>query len=98
MLLYLPTYGLWLNPIERLWRHHRREVTHCDLFENMEAVTAAALAFFAIQKRLHLVENVAPLRNASNLAFLPHRFAPRTLPALVVDETADAASVRRDWR
>jgi len=26
-LLYLPTYSPWLNPIEMLWRHFRREVT-----------------------------------------------------------------------
>ena len=28
VLLYLPTYSPWLNPIEMLWRHFRREVTH----------------------------------------------------------------------
>ena len=27
VLLYLPTYSPWLNPIEMLWRHFRREVT-----------------------------------------------------------------------
>ena len=32
ILLYLPTYSPWLNPIEMLWRHFRREVTHCELF------------------------------------------------------------------
>ncbi len=31
ILLYLPTYSPWLNPIEMLWRHFRREVTHCEL-------------------------------------------------------------------
>ena len=29
VLLYLPTYSPWLNPTEMLWRHFRREVTHC---------------------------------------------------------------------
>jgi transposase len=24
VLLYLPTYSPWLNPIEMLWRHFRR--------------------------------------------------------------------------
>jgi putative transposase len=28
VLLYLPTYSPWLNPIEMLWRQFRREVTH----------------------------------------------------------------------
>ncbi len=42
VLLYLPTYSPWLNPIEMLWRHFRREVTHCELFETMQALLAAA--------------------------------------------------------
>lgn len=46
VLLYLPTYSPWLNPIEMLWRHFRREVTHCELFENVEALLKAAQAFF----------------------------------------------------
>ena len=29
--LYLPTYSLWLNRIEMLWRHWRQEVTHSVL-------------------------------------------------------------------
>lgn len=36
VLLYLPNYSHWLNPIEMLWRHFRREVTHCELFENIK--------------------------------------------------------------
>jgi putative transposase len=39
--LYLPTYSPWLNPAEMLWRHFRREVTHCELFETMKAVIDA---------------------------------------------------------
>ncbi len=46
VLLYLPTYSPWLNPIEMLWRHFRREVTHCELFESMKALVAASLEFF----------------------------------------------------
>jgi transposase len=46
ILLYLPTYSPWLNPIEMLWRHFRREVTHNELFENVKALVAAALDFF----------------------------------------------------
>src|SRR5919112_3740759 len=42
VLLYLPTYSPWLNPIEMLWRHFRREVTHCELFESVKALLAAA--------------------------------------------------------
>ncbi|MFN8598730.1 MAG: IS630 family transposase [Anaerolineae bacterium] len=38
VLLYLPTYSPWSNPIEMLWRHFRREVTHCELFETVEAL------------------------------------------------------------
>ena len=46
VLLYLPTYSPWLNPIEMLWRHFRREVTHCELFESLEALVSAAQDFF----------------------------------------------------
>jgi transposase len=46
VLLYLPTYSPWLNPVEMLWRHFRREVTHCELFETMKALLSAALDFF----------------------------------------------------
>ena len=42
VLLYLPTYSPWLNPIEMLWRHFRREVTHCEWFETKQALLAAA--------------------------------------------------------
>jgi transposase len=51
VLLYLPTYSPWLNPIEMLWRHFRREVTHCELFETMTALLAAATDFFARHNR-----------------------------------------------
>ena len=47
VLLYLPTYSPWLNPIEMLWRHLRREVTHCELFDNIKALVEAAQHFFA---------------------------------------------------
>jgi transposase len=46
VLLYLPTYSPWLNPAEMLWRHFRREVTHCELFETVEALLAASRDFF----------------------------------------------------
>ncbi len=46
VLLYLPTYSPWLNPIEMLWRHFRREVTHCDLFSNITSLIAATQDFF----------------------------------------------------
>jgi putative transposase len=46
ILLYLPTYSPWLNPIEMLWRHFRREVTHCELFESLAELLRAAQDFF----------------------------------------------------
>ncbi len=46
VLLYLPTYSPWLNPIEMLWRHFRREVTHCELFVSVKALVKASLDFF----------------------------------------------------
>jgi putative transposase len=46
VLLYLPTYSPWLNPIEMLWRHYRREVTHFELFETVKLLVAATRDFF----------------------------------------------------
>ena len=46
VLLYLPTYSPWLNPIEMLWRHYRREVTHCELFKSVDALLEATRDFF----------------------------------------------------
>ena len=46
VLLYLPTYSPWLNPIEMLWRHFRREVTHCELFETVKVLIRASYDFF----------------------------------------------------
>jgi transposase len=51
VLLYLPTYSPWLNPIEMLWRHLRREVTHCELFPSVKALVAAAYEFFERHNR-----------------------------------------------
>jgi transposase len=51
VLLYLPTSSPWLNPIEMLWRHFRREVAHCELFETMTALLAAAADCFARYNR-----------------------------------------------
>ncbi len=42
ILLYLPTYSPWLNPIEMLWRHFRRHVTHSEVFATKHALLAAA--------------------------------------------------------
>jgi transposase len=52
ILLYLPTYSPWLNPIEMLWRHLRREVTHCELFDSVKSLIAATLDFFDRYNRL----------------------------------------------
>jgi transposase len=46
VLLYLPTYSPWLNPIEMLWRQFRREVSHCELFVSIKTLIEASLDFF----------------------------------------------------
>ena len=46
VLLYLPTYSPRFNPIEMLWRHFRREVTHCELFESIKALIRSMYHFF----------------------------------------------------
>lgn len=47
VLLYLPTYSPWLNPIEMLWRHFRRKVTHCEIFETVKLLIEASYNFFS---------------------------------------------------
>ena len=46
VLLYLPTYSPWLNPIEMFWRQFRREVTHNELFQTVKRLLTAAREFF----------------------------------------------------
>ena len=59
VLLYLPTYSPWLNPIEMLWRHFRRAVTHCELFVTVKALLAAARDFFdRYNQRPHAVLSI----------------------------------------
>jgi putative transposase len=37
-----PRTAAFINPIEMLWRHFRREVTHCEFFETKQALLSAA--------------------------------------------------------
>jgi transposase len=67
VLLYLPTYSPWLNPIEMLWRHYRREVTHCELFATIDALLEATATFFARYNR-------TPERVRSIIGAIPRDF------------------------
>jgi putative transposase len=67
-LVYLPTYSPWLNPIEMLWRHFRREVTHCELFETVEALVKAAQAFF---ERYNLIPQTVRLIIGAHATGIP---------------------------
>lgn len=44
---WLPTYAPQLNPIELVWKHLRRRVTHNHLFPSIEALVVAVEHFFA---------------------------------------------------
>jgi transposase len=45
-LVLLPTYAPWLNPIEKLWRWLKQEVTHCHrLADDWDALRAAIATF-----------------------------------------------------
>jgi putative transposase len=70
VLLYLPTYSPWLNPIEMLWRHFRREVTHCECFETLAALLHAAEAFFERYAAAHRLQQVLSIigSNAAGLS------------------------------
>lgn len=45
-LVFLPTYSTYLNPIELLWKHLRRRVTHNHYFGTIQALLTAVQAFF----------------------------------------------------
>jgi len=45
-LVRLPTYSPNLNPVERFWNYLRRRVTHNHLFQSIEHLSEAVLAFF----------------------------------------------------
>jgi hypothetical protein len=44
--LYVPTASPWLNPMEMVWRHFRRDVTPGELFDALDARIKAAHAGF----------------------------------------------------
>lgn len=71
VLLYLPTYSPWLNPIEMLWRHFRREVTHCELYETVQALLTAARVFF--DRHNQMPDNVLSIIGACPTLQLPVR-------------------------
>lgn len=45
-LVFLPTYSTHLNPIELLWKHLRRRVTHNHYFGIIQALLTAVQSFF----------------------------------------------------
>lgn len=46
-LYFLPTYSPRLNPIERVWRHFRRNVTDNHFFRTLVRLMAAVEAFIS---------------------------------------------------
>jgi len=45
-LICLPTYSPKLNPVERFWKHLRRNVTHNTFFQTIERLLDAVTGFF----------------------------------------------------
>ena len=45
-LVCLPTYSPKLNPVERFWKHLRRQVTHNHFFQTIERLMDAVVSFF----------------------------------------------------
>jgi putative transposase len=61
-LVCLPTYSPKLNPVERFWKHLRRQVTHNHFFQTMERLMDAVLSFFRdMAASPELVRSVAGL-------------------------------------
>jgi putative transposase len=57
--VYLPTYSPHLNPIEMLWRHIRRLVTHNYRFDTLAAVMqAVGLALEALSRQTEQVLSI----------------------------------------
>jgi transposase len=54
-LLWLPPYSPNLNPIERVWRLTRRQVTHNRYFESIDVLRDALDRFFSCMKRPNIV-------------------------------------------
>ena len=54
VLFALPTYSPWLNPIELLWKHLRRKVTHNHLFETIAQLVQAVCSFLKSLNRTPL--------------------------------------------
>lgn len=52
------------GPAEMLWRHYRREVTHCELFASIDALLEATREFFERMNR-------APGRTCSIIGTYP---------------------------
>lgn len=68
VLLYLPAYSPWLNPIEMRWRHWRREVIHCELFESIKKRMDAPTNFFACYNQVP--HSVLSIISATRQVFL----------------------------
>jgi transposase len=81
VLLYLPTYSPWLNPIEMLWRHFRRELTHCELFQTVKALLTAAREFFERY-------NQEPYRTVAKICY------KASFPQLSTQASHDRISIR----
>ena len=45
--IFLPPYSPELNPIERVWRITRRQITHNRYFESIEDLEAALIPYFS---------------------------------------------------
>lgn len=65
VLLSLPTYSSWLNPIDMVWRHFRREITHCELFSNIEALLEATREFF--ERYNHRTDEILSIIGATHI-------------------------------
>jgi transposase len=45
--VFLPSYSPELNPIERVWRITRRQITHNRYFESVKELEVALISHFA---------------------------------------------------
>ena len=67
VLLYLPTYSPWLNPIEMLWRHFRRDVRSPTVSYSNQS------RHFWLQLKISLIVTIVALKRFfQSLAHMQH--------------------------
>ena len=98
VLLHLPTYSPWLNPIEMLWRHFRREATHCELYATVKDLLAASRDFFErhnqVPERVRSIIGSQSIRQNFCVCTWSERADCDHLPSLLISRRSSSSTIR----